>query len=242
MKNNRIGEIKKNKHGTYMKIIHYYNATNITIQFLDEYKIQKKVTYQSFINGNVKNSYDKSLCDTGYLGVGKYTESNIFFNYWRCMILRCYSVSNDVYKNCTVCDKWHNYQNFAEWCNNNYYEIPNEKMQLDKDILHKSNKIYSPENCVFVSQSINKLFTKCDKARGNYLIGVNYNKGMFQARCRNGNSQQINLGRFNTEKDAYMVYKNYKEKVIKQIANKYIDQIPINLYNAMINYQVEIND
>ena len=36
--------------------------------------------------------------------------------------------------------------------------------------------------------------------------------------------------------------KKYKEKLIKQIADEYYDKIPIELYEAMYNYTVEIND
>jgi hypothetical protein len=49
-------------------------------------------------------------------------------------------------------------------------------MCLDKDILHKGNKIYSPEYCIFVTQDINKLFIKCNKSRGKHPIGVGYDK------------------------------------------------------------------
>ena len=73
-------------------------------------------------------------------------------------------------------DEWLNFQNFAEWYEKNYYEIPGEIMCLDKDILIKRNKTYSPETCVFVSNRINNLFVKNDYNRGEYPIGVNLYK------------------------------------------------------------------
>lgn len=65
-------------------------------------------------------------------------------------------------------------------------------MELDKDILFKHNKIYSPEKCCFVPSCISCLFTKSDKARGNYLIGVIWHNRdhVFEAWCSNGHKKR----------------------------------------------------
>jgi len=52
----------------------------------------------------------------------------------------------------------------------------------------------------------------------------------------------IYLGTFKTPKEAFDVYKIHKETLIKQIADKYKDQIPQKLYDAMYKYEVEITD
>ena len=52
----------------------------------------------------------------------------------------------------------------------NYYEINDEVMCLDKDILFKNNKIYSNNTCIFVPQFINTLFCKRQNDRGEYQI------------------------------------------------------------------------
>jgi hypothetical protein len=116
-------------------------------------------------------------------------------------------------------------------------------MCLDKDILFKGNKIYSPETCVFVPSDINILFTKTNAKRGDFPIGVTYNKkvGKYQSRC-NVNSKLIHIDFFNTPEEAFFAYKIFKEKLIKHIANKYKDKIPNNLYEAMLRYEVEITD
>jgi hypothetical protein len=164
------------------------------------------------------------------------------------MLQRCYSKKyqekEPTYVGCTVCDEWLNFQNFAKWYDENYYEVEGEKMQLDKDILTKGNKIYNPENCIFVSQRINSLFIKCNHLRGVLPIGVSYEaeSNKYRALCNNGYKKSIHLGRFTILEEAFKAYKEYKENLIKQIANTYKNKIPKRLYDAMYRYEVEITD
>jgi hypothetical protein len=115
---------------------------------------------------------------------------------------------------------------------------------LDKDILIKGNKKYSPENCIFVPQRINYLFTKRDSRRGKYPIGVHYSNRdeKFVSQCMDGKGNKKGLGHYDTPLEAFQAYKVYKEKLIKQTAEEYKNKIPIELYNALINYIVEITD
>ena len=164
------------------------------------------------------------------------------------MLERCYSkekrYKNPTYEDCTVCKEWHNFQNFAKWYEENYYEIEGEKMCLDKDILVKGNKIYSPSTCILVPNRINVLFCKSDKVRGDLPIGVglsNRIKNPYRAYCHDG-EKYMALGNYNTPKEAFQVYKLYKERLVKQVADEYKPYIPKELYEAMYRYEVEIDD
>jgi len=236
-----------------MKIIEYIDAKNIIVEFEDGYVVKSE--YGVFKKGQIKSAYDKSIYGIGYLGEGRYTE-NISVRYdkiykkWRGMLERCYGNKtkiNTTYIDCFVCDEWHNYQNFAKWYEENIYQINDEIMELDKDILYKGNKIYNPESCIFVPHNINCLFIKCNTTRGSYPIGVSLHKqaDKYIAKCKMNvfdKNKCEYLGLFNTPEEAFEAYKNYKEKIIKKVANKYKDKIPLKLYNALINYQVEITD
>lgn len=168
------------------------------------------------------------------------------------MLQRCYSEKlhrkESTYKDCSASEEWHNFQSFGEWDKDVYYEVEDERMELDKDILVKHNKIYSPENCIYVPQTINILFTKSDKTRGNSVIGTyRYKNGKYQARCcminpETRKSKQEYLGYYNTEQEAFEVYKYYKEKNIKQIADYYKGRIPDKLYDGLYRYEIEITD
>ena len=257
---NRIGEENHNNFGTLMKIVEYKDARDITVEFQDEYKEKFHTTYQHFKKGEVKNPYDKNVFGAGYIGVGKYKvigknkKPTSAYATWADMIKRCYDAyyinKNPTYIDCYVCNEWLNFQNFAEWYYKNIYNCNNERMHLDKDILIKGNKIYSPETCIIVPQRINSLFTKSDKARGEYPIGVSHYKGNDTLRVgcciidECGKAKRKHLGYFPLNKpfQAFYTYKIFKENYIKQIANEYKGMIPQKLYDAMYRYEVEIND
>lgn len=250
-KDKRIGEINYNKHNKKMIIIDYKNANEITILFPDD-NYKTITSYQAFKKREVANPFDKTIFNVGFLGVGDYKtyENNNFtkeYLDWKKIMRRGYDIkqNNDfpTYKDVFVCEDWHNFQEFAKWHKQNYYEVSNEQMHLDKDILCKGNKIYSPDNCCFVPARINGLLLKSNKTRGRYPIGVCFHKNIkkFSSLCNDGH-KQIHLGYYNSPDEAFYVYKNYKEKLIKQVAEQYKDNIPNKLYEALINYKVEITD
>ena len=54
--------------------------------------------------------------------------------------------------------------------------------------------------------------------------------------------EKIRLGYFSTPEEAFQIYKEAKEAYIKEVANKWKDQIDPRAYEALMNYQVEITD
>jgi hypothetical protein len=251
LKEERIGKTNKNTYGSMMKIIEYNNHSDVWVQF--ELGRPVHTQWTPFIKGEVTNVYDRSIYNIGFIGEGSFKTSvngkmTPQYKTWHSMMTRCYSdkyqEKQPTYVGCTVDERWHNFQNFAAWYDQNYYDVEGQRMQLDKDILIKRNKIYSQEKCVFVPQNINKLFIKKELKRGNLPIGVSfhkYNKN-FVAQCTNGKGKQLHLGSYDTPEKAFQSHKKYKEELIKQIAGEYKGIIPDRLYDAMISYQVEITD
>lgn len=201
----------------------------------------------------------------GYMGDGKYKSKDEnkkktkAYNTWNHMLRRCYDPyylnEHPTYIDCYVCEEWYNFQNFAKWFYENYYECNDEQMQLDKDILIKGNKIYSPNTCILVPKRINCLFTKSDALRGEYPIGVyykfkkveQYEYHYLEVSCsviENGKkkSKVLKTLPLNKPFQAFSIYKQFKEKYIKQIADEYKELIPQKLYEALYKWEVEIND
>ena len=263
----RIGETNVSNEGCVMKIVEYNNNYDIIVEFQDEYKYRVHTQYGHFKNGQCKNPFFASTYGHGYLGVDK--NGNVSkttglkdgkwvqtweYNKWKSMLRRCfdnkYKEKEPTYKNVTCCDRWLCFSYFLEdleILKQEYNWNKDEKLTLDKDILHKGNKIYSLENCVLVPDYINSLFIKRDAKRGEYPIGVCYNKQCkkYQAFC-NINGEYKGLGYYNTIEQAFNAYKIAKENEIKRIANDCVSKGYITkdsrLYNAMISYQIEIDD
>lgn len=253
---NRKGEKNYNTFGSEMIITEYRGCMDIDVYFTEYDWIAKGVQYQNFKKGNIKCPYERRYFGVGYIGEGKYKMSENrkltkCYNAWHDMLKRCYSEKlhekYPTYINCKVCEEWYNFQNFAKWYDNNYYEIEGETMCLDKDILVKHNKIYSSDTCIYVPQTINSLFTKNDNDRGDSCIGTSPYQDKYMVRCRminpkTGKSKNKYLGIYDTELEAFEVYKYYKEKNIKEVANYYKEYIPDKLYKALYDYEVEVTD
>ena len=252
--NKRIGETVMQNCGELAYIVEYVNAKDITVQFKTTGELVK-TEYGAFVKGNVKSHFTATVFGTGITGLEpiRNEDGELLSSYvcWKDMLKRCYSAKYQekypTYKGCSVSDDWLYYPNFKNWYNKNYYEINNKTSQLDKDVLIKGNKVYSPDTCVFVPNFINTLFVKSQKIRGELPIGVTYHKvnKKYIAQLsvyKNGKKTTKYLGYFTTPNDAFEAYKQAKENYIKEIADNYKDKIPAKLYEAMYTYEVEIND
>lgn len=187
-----------------------------------------------------------SVSGIGYLGKGKFKSSinnkkTIYYTAWYNMIKRCYDKDvqekHPTYIGCSVSEEWLNFQVFAEWFQQNY----KEGFELDKDILFKGNKIYSPETCCFVPQEINNLLLKSKTIRGEYPIGVTKKGNKFRARIKKG-SKELHIGLYSSIKEAFDAYKKVKNSYIIELANKWKSDITLETYEALMNYQIKITD
>ena len=252
----RTREEGYNSFGSKMVIIEYRKWDDVDIYFPEYNWTFEHARYDAFKKGNVKCPYEPRLYEVGYLGEGKYKVSENGkhkkeYLIWRSMLQRCYDPKRQeeypTYKGCEVEEYLLNFQHMGKWIEENYYEVPGERMHLDKDILHKGNKIYSRETCIFVPERINTLFTKRDNDRGDCPVGVRPNSsGNYQAYCNDKNGKAVTLGTYSSKEEAFYRYKEYKERVIKEVINSYEGIIPEPFYSklktAMYNYKVEIDD
>lgn len=189
----------------------------------------------------------KSVLGVGTVGEGKYksrVNNKITPAYakWQQMMRRVYSMdmlsTHPAYKECSVCDEWHNYQIFAEW----FHRYSITGLELDKDILVKSNKAYSPSTCCFVPTEINKLFTSSKRSRGDLSIGVSRKGSRFRSTVSDGRNKGIHLGVFDTPELAFEAYKTAKELLIKVAADKYKEILLPEVYKTLLEYKVEKTD
>ena len=242
------GKICSSRNCGDFKILIYKDTDHVLIEFLQT-KYQKEVRLGNIKKGSVDDPYYPSVYGIAYFGEGPYTSRDNngsqkkVYKVWKEMIGRCYCKETNSYKHygaigVTVCKDWLNYQNYAKWYKENCI---NETWCVDKDILYKGNKEYSPDKCCFVPAEINDCFTKRLSERGDYPIGVRKKGNSIIAQI-NYMGKKKHLGSFKTVEEAFNAYKVAKEQCIKKYAEKYKGQITDEVYNALVNYKVEITD
>ena len=244
------GKVCKSKSSGDFKVLKYNNAKDVEIRFL-------KTGYEATVGlghikiGNVKDPYAPSVHGVGVTGT-KYliTVDDVItkeYDLWHNMLQRCYNGAfkkkRPTYEGCEASENFKSYEYFYEWCNKQI-GFGNQGWQLDKDLLVKGNKVYSESTCVFLPQEINSLLVKSNTSRGEYLIGVCWDKAKnaFKAQVRKNKGKSEHLGYFNTEIEAFNAYKTAKESFIKEQAEKWKSQIDIRAYNALMSYEVSIDD
>lgn len=246
------GKILKNKNGEPFKILKYNGTFDVLVKFLNT-GLEKSFRLSNIKIGSILDPMSPSVYGVGYFGVGKYTSRPdgggpqfIYYKRWKGILQRCYDEKYSEYKNygakgIVICEEWKNFQNFAKWWHDNWKEYMDNTWELDKDILEKESKIYSPETCCFIPSVINIAFTKRNTLRGKYPIGVNKKGNSFIAQL-NAGGKKIHLGSFKTPEEAFYKYKESKENYIRELANEYKDFITNKVYDALISYEVKIND
>ena len=168
------------------------------------------------------------------------------YKLWNGMLERCFSEKckqkHPTYEGVTCSKEWISMTKFIEDVSK-MKGFGLEGWQLDKDILQKGNKLYSKDNCCFVPQEVNLLLTKRDNSRGEWPVGVNFDKasGKFKASLA-VNGKRKNLGYFTAPEEAFQAYKLAKEAYIKVVAQKWQHLLDERVFQALMSYEVAIDD
>lgn len=255
---NRLGQKRINTQGCTMKVIEYSSANNIIIEFQDEYKYKVQTTWDAFLKGAIKNAYFPHVCGVGIIGSKYCSHINKKeikeYRIWHHMLTRCFDKQfkeeYPTYQDVTCCKEWLLFETFYEWIHkqeNFETWLKTDRYCLDKDILIKGNKIYSPNTCCLVPEKVNTLFINAYAIRGTFPIGVCYIKSQPikpYATYMYRNNKHCFLGSYKTPEEAFQVYKQHKEAYIKQVAQEEYNKGTISkkCYEAMMRWEVEIDD
>lgn len=242
----KVGVEGYNNIGLHMVVVNYRNYDDIDVMFDDGY-INKHKSFQNFKVGQIKNNNYPSVFGIGILGDkykckenGKYLKE---YQMWANMLNRCYLKTNKHYVDCEVDENFKHYEYFYEWCNSqeNWKNIKEQnRIALDKDILVKGNRIYSPDTCCIVPHNVNCIFMKHKNQKHNCPSGVTFSPkdNMYYSSCTLYGKVERNY--FHNMTDAFYWYKSKKEAAIKKMAEiEYLNgNINKKCYDAMINYEV----
>ncbi|EEQ57569.1 hypothetical protein CBFG_01279 [Clostridiales bacterium 1_7_47FAA] len=159
---------------------------------------------------------------------------------WANMMQRCYSeVTHRLkpyYKDCRVCEEWLNFSNFRDWYRDN--TIEGRKFDLDKDILIQGNNVYGPNTCSLVTHYANTIFQR----RGiETNIVQNSVSGKFDASVYIlGKTKKIGL--FDSRDEAEKMLLSYRKELINKFARRNRNKVPHKVYEAMMNWKIEVTD
>ena len=236
-----VGDKFNTKQGCVVEVVEYNAYNKIKIKFLDYAGHEMTTAGKELKSGSVKNPYHPFVRGVGFIGSGPYSCAKTKeYTHWSSMLARCYTEVYQerfpTYKGCKVDPQWHNFQEFAEWCR---WQIGFDGGVLDKDILVKGNKVYSPETCVFVPKEINGLIVCPTKAGKTAPAGISFQTSSqkYIVSCAIDGKNK-NLGRYSCPEQAFKIYKEFKENLVKEKAEVYKDRLDIRAYTALINFEV----
>ena len=186
-----IGQVFTNNQGDSAEIVELiggskYKKRVAKIKFEDG--TITEVTTPKLNTGSWKNPNKPIVYGVGYIGQGDFRSSHKrqasrAYRKWEAMLQRCYDKNFTDFHNyggrgVSVCEEWHNFQNFAEWFYQRDY--PQDNLTLDKDIKYPESlrgELYCPKYCCLVNQTVNNKIMGIGKIGlisrqgcGNYFI------------------------------------------------------------------------
>lgn len=174
-------------------------------------------TADTLVHGVGYNSADRRRM----LGLPVHEATGRPHSKWKDMLTRCYKAGASAYAGCTVCKKWHDFQEFADWfVSQPYSNAPD--VELDKDILDPLNRIYSPELCSLVPRLVNQMFRNTRRQRGKLPICIKEGprgKGFTARISKYG--KQVHLGTFSDIFSAFEAYQAAYSAYCSEVADEY---------------------
>jgi len=229
-----------------LEIVEYISNKNVVVKFVDTGYVTQ-TTLSEIQRGSVKDRLRASVFGVGVVGDaptridGKELREYVL---WSGVVERCYcgkaqGRNAKSYEDCSMSENFRYYHYFKDWCNNQI-GFDQAGWELDKDILVKGNRIYSEDVCVFVPHAINSLLLTNESKRGEYPIGVTFDKRNSKFRvCINKYGKHSHVGHYRTIREASLAYKDAKERYVKEVATRYRDQIDPRVYEALMVWEVE---
>jgi hypothetical protein len=237
---NKVWHIDGDKNNNYYKNLIYVTDEEYDLLFKKAIKVADLKREQEYHNYST-------------------VKGNPIYHIWNGIYARCYGgkkfanfAVNSCYDESIMCDAWrYDKDIFAEWYSSNYYDCYGETMMVDKDLLCRGNRVYAPDKCCLLPQTINSALASATKRRsfkksltGNVpkcAVGVAYDEGKkkFFARIKPFKHDRMEtLHYWDTNEEAFQEYKLFKESEIRILAVRYRSVLPEYIFDALIKYEV----
>lgn len=246
-KDKYVGKVfKSNNYGDFI-VLEFNAVEDVKIKFLNTGFIDTVFIHQ-VRTGRVRDYMQYLILSKGIIGAKLTSDERKHKAYknWYRILSRCYDEKlrdkHPTYLGCTMSEYFLTYTNFKEWyVSQPYWDA--DGYVLDKDLLVKGNKVYSPETCCFIPTAINSLLTTTGKNRGKLPIGVRLAKGGVRYQSDIGkNGKNYYLGTYDTINEAFNSYKEAREGYYKEKAEEWRCALSKDAYIALRDRVVEITD
>lgn len=233
----RVGDILRLKDDSSVEIVEFIDYDHIKVSPCGyDNMLPVATSIGVLLKGHFKNPMKPLICGVGYFGQGAATakdnneESTFVYNCWGSMMHRCYNPKSKNYniyglRGVTVCDDWHNFQNFARW----YLAQDHNSergWQIDKDLTKFGNKVYTARSCAIVPAAINSLLTVNLSQEKELPTGVYYESNCNKFRSKSPKESKLSRDTFVNIEDAINNYLVHKSQIIKDILDLYSKDIP----------------
>lgn len=250
--NPEVGEEFTTNQGYTVSVLPYETTKEIQVIFKETQNIVT-TTLAGLRNGHVRNPFHRGIFGIGF-NTGDHYHTKPFrgsvkptkeYRCWVDMLRRCYDPKFNGFRvyggaGVTVDSQWHNFQEFAEWCQWQR-GFHNTGWSLDKDWLSRDSKIYSPETCCFVPKQINNLVTTVCKDQ--VAIGVHKTKGQysyFKLHIGGHGIQEKFVKTVASLEEGKILYGKLKKDIVYKIAIKYKEEIEPRLFEAMLLWEAKL--
>lgn len=144
------------------------------------------------------------------------------YSSWYHMLERSFDIQWKIkkpsYKDVHCCDSWLLFSQFLGWFSSNYYP----GYVLDKDLIVRGNKVYSPETCMFIPVELNSFMLTRALDRGDFPLGVQKRGNKFIASISyNDNKSSKQIGRFDYAMEAHRAWQIEKLELTRHLLDKY---------------------
>lgn len=206
------------------------------------YQVERELKSVSI--GRVKDPFHPTVRGVGYIGNAKTKKDGKTlksYSVWNSIISRCYSEKtqnkrgNSSYKHCLVDERWHSFENFKSWYDENYID----GWHIDKDLLSGGN-VYGPETCVFLPHRINTILIDPRDSKYGLPKGVKRTPSgnKYISSCSSGDGATAHIGTYDNPGQAFAAYKTFKESLIKKVAGQYKGIIDNRVYEFLMKYEI----
>jgi len=246
-----VGDKYVSSSGDSVTVVDVSGGINkIMVVFDNDIESYITTSHNALKRGMFSNPRKSLVAGVGQYGVGKYVakidgKHTWEYSKWNSMLKRCYvrNSINIAYDGVTVSEEWHDYQNFADWVTQQVgYGV--DGFCLDKDLLLKGNTQYSKDACVLIPTEINAFIRR--SSMNGLPLGVDLHhkasgETLYRAQSSDGGNV-IHLGLYKTVEEAFYKYKQHKEQRAKILADMWKDHVDPKVYDALMNYTVDIDD